>query len=86
MDTIRTVYMNLLALLYLHSMFQLLYAIMCVSFTNRETRPVKCWTLESKRTFSLVSVGMVNRSFLLFFARLTIFIVKLDRQLIGKFN
>ena len=43
-------------------------------------------SLKSKITFSLVSVGMVNHSFFIFFARFTIFIVKLDRQLIRKIN
>ena len=40
---------------------------------------MKAWNQKKKR-FSLVSVGMVNHSFLIFFAPLTMFIVKLDRQ------
>ena len=43
-------------------------------------------SLESKIKFSLVSVGMVNHSFFIFFPRFTMFIVKLDRQLIRKIN
>ena len=39
-----------------------------------------------KKTSFLVSVGLVNHSFLIFFARLTMFIVKLDRKLIRKIN
>ena len=34
----------------------------------------------------LVIAGMVNRSFLIFFARLMMFIAKLDRQLIRKIS
>ena len=40
-------------------------------------------SFQSKITFSLASVDMVNYSFLVFFARVTLNIVKLDRQFIG---
>ena len=43
-------------------------------------------SLESKITFSLVHVGMVNLRFSIFLAWFTIFIVKLDRQLFRKVN
>ena len=44
---------------------------------------MKAW---NKKKISLVSVGMLNHSFLIFFARLTMFIVKFGRQLIRKIN
>ena len=49
-----------------------------------ENQPVE--SLESKITFSLVSLGMVNHLFFIFFARFTMFSFKLDRQLIRKIN
>ena len=49
-----------------------------------ENQPAE--SLESKITFSLVSVGMVNHFFFIFFARFTMLIFKLDRQLIRKIN
>ena len=48
---------------------------------------VKGWDQKKKKKmFSLVSVGMFNHLFIIFFAWLTMFIVKLDRQLIRKIN
>ena len=52
---------------------------------QQRTSQVKAWN-QKKKTFSLVSVGMVNQSFLILFTLLTMFILKLDRQLIRKIN
>ena len=51
---------------------------------QQRTSQVKTWNW--KKTFSLVSVGIVIHSFLIVFAWLTMFIVKLDLQFIRKIN
>ena len=68
--------------------FNPLFSIICVNFSSFSNRELARWKLFFflKKTFSLVSVGMVNHSFLIFFIRLTMFIVKLDQQLIRKIN
>ena len=56
-----------------------LVLIMCVNFSCFINRELARWKLGIKKNVFLV--GMVNHSFLIFFAGLTMFIVKLDRQI-----
>ena len=49
---------------------------------HQRTSQMKAWN--NQKMFSLVNMAMVNHSLFIFFARLTMFIVKLDRKLIRK--